>query len=68
MERGLEMGRVGREGREAALRFGPSPSKLENYPGSGGGKLSLRRRPNDRIPERRCRRLPDEVTAGRTMR
>lgn len=58
-ERGLE---EGREGREAALGLGPAPSVLENCPGSGGGKLSLRRRPSDRIPERRCRRPPDEVT------
>lgn len=61
--------REGAEGREAALGFGPSPSRLEDGTGSGGGRLSLCHRSNDgrgprMTPARRCQRLPGKSPAA----
>lgn len=63
----------GAERREAELGFGPSPSRLEDCAGSGGGRLSLRHQPNDKrrertTPERRCWRLPKNSKAWRATR
>ncbi|XP_074196744.1 transmembrane protein 60 isoform X1 [Rhinolophus sinicus] len=62
-----EGAREGAEGREAALGFGPSPSRIQDCDGSGG-RLSLCHPPNDRrgprlTPGRRCQRLPGKSPA-----
>lgn len=61
--------REGAAGREAALGFGPSLSRLEDCKGSRGEKLSLCHRSNDGrgprlTPARRCQRLPGKSPAA----
>lgn len=53
--------RRGTEERKAALGFGPSPSRIQDRDGSGGGRLSLCHPPKDGTrprltPARRCQR------------
>lgn len=61
-ERGLEERAGGARG-GAAIRA--VTIHAQELPGSGRRKLSLRRRPNGRIPERRCRRLPRAKSRAR---